>query len=41
MLLKEGLTQKRGKIEQKEGIKEEKVGFERVEPEKILERTDK
>jgi len=25
----------------KEGIKEEKVGFERVEPEKNLERTDK
>jgi hypothetical protein len=34
-LLQEGLTQKRLKIEQKEGIKEEKLFFERVELKRV------
>jgi len=31
VLIQEGLTQKRRKIEQKEGINKEKVGFERTD----------
>jgi len=40
-LWKEGLTQKRLKIGQKEGIKEEKVVFEPSEPKKGFEKLGK